>query len=231
MHACNVYFQCRDSSDQPEWIAGFLYERWQDTPARRKRNSETGIYSKCCFKHATWSSNIWKAGNIPRRSLPKERSSKAIAGGRGTSEESFHSLLKWCNSPRLSQDEHTAQTITVGTAFKRTEDNWKIIEFNRGCMVEIFNLPFQLFIFSNLKRKELIIIIQKLMITPPAAWVLLWSFWKDERDHEGCSTDWLLFSWAMLVAVASLAHRLGTRPAGITLPNACWVGLAVFVSF
>lgn len=34
-------------------------------------------------------------------------------------------------------------------------------------MVAIFNLPFQLFIFSHLKRKELIIIIQKLMIPPP----------------------------------------------------------------
>lgn len=115
-----------------------------------------------------------------------------------------------------------------------------MIEFNRGCMVAIFNLSFQLFIFSHLKRKELIIIIQNLMIPPhaipmipwdTAAWILLWSFWKDERDHEGCSTDWFLFSWAMLVAVASLARRLGTRLAGVTLPNVCWVGLAVFVSF
>lgn len=53
----------------------------------------------------------------------KKEVARLSLGDRGTSEESFHSLLKWCKSPRLSQDEHTAQRVTVGTAFKRTEDN------------------------------------------------------------------------------------------------------------
>lgn len=102
-------------------------------------------------------------------------------------------------------------------------------------MVEIFKLPFQLFVLSHWRyevHKESIIIIQKLMVPRIQQHESFFGVLRKTRstmrgaahiDFSSATPCW----WQWSLWHSGCVHL----PAGVTLSSACWMPLAVFVSF